>query len=106
MKRDFEPNGYPYYKYMLCYVDNLLHIGFNPKEDMDALNIIYRLKGGFGPYNQYLGANTEKLQSENGLVVCPTNCVGCLKCAIYNVNNSIGVDKMTLNNYGYGNRSY
>ena len=32
--REFEPNGDPYYKYMLCYVDDLIHIGFNPKEDM------------------------------------------------------------------------
>ena len=31
MKWDFKPNGYPYYKYMLCYVDEFLHIGFNPK---------------------------------------------------------------------------
>ena len=38
MKRDFNPNGYPYYKYMLCYVDDLLHISFKPREDMDALN--------------------------------------------------------------------
>ena len=42
---------------MLCYVDDLLHIGFNPKEDMDALNIIYQLKENFGPPDQYLGAN-------------------------------------------------
>ena len=44
MKRYFKPNGDPYYKYMLYYVDYLLYIGFKPKEDMDALNIIYRLK--------------------------------------------------------------
>ena len=49
MKRDFHPNGDPYYKYMLCYFDDLLHIGFNPKEDMDALNMIYRLNEGFVP---------------------------------------------------------
>ena len=34
MKRDFNTNGDPYYKHMICYVDDLLHIGFNPKEDM------------------------------------------------------------------------
>ena len=49
MKWDFKPNGDPYYKYMLCYVDDLIHIGFNPKEDMDVLNMIYRLNEGFGP---------------------------------------------------------
>ena len=44
MKRDFNPNGDPYYKYMLCYFDDLLHIGFNTKEYMDVLNMIYRFK--------------------------------------------------------------
>ena len=49
MKRDFKPNGEPYYKYMICYVDDLLHIGFKPKEDTAVLNTIYRLNEGFGP---------------------------------------------------------
>ena len=26
MKRDFKPNGVPYYKLMICYVDDLLYI--------------------------------------------------------------------------------
>ena len=66
MKQDFKPNLDHYYKYMLLYVDDLLHIGFNPKEDMDALNMIYRLKEVFGPPDQYLGAKVEKLQLEGG----------------------------------------
>ena len=61
-KRDFDPNGDPYYKYMLCYVDDLLHICFTPKEDMYTLNIIYWLTEGFGPPDRYLGANVEKVQ--------------------------------------------
>ena len=47
MKRDFNTNEDLYYEYMLCYVDDLLHIDFNTKEDMDALNIIYQLKYSF-----------------------------------------------------------
>ena len=82
MKRDFKPNGDPYYKYMLCYVDDLLHIGFKPKEDMDALNMIYWLKEGFGPPDRYLGANVEKVQTKDGRVVCSTNSVDYLKSAI------------------------
>ena len=61
MKQDFKTNGYPYYKYMLHYVDDLLYIFFKPKEDMDALNTIYRLKKGFGPPYRYLGVNVEKV---------------------------------------------
>ena len=49
MKRDFNTNGDPYSKYIICYGDDLLHIGFKPKEDMDALNMIYWLKESFGP---------------------------------------------------------
>ena len=41
MKRDFKPNGYPYYKYIIFHVDDLIHMVFKPKEYMDALNMIY-----------------------------------------------------------------
>ena len=57
MKQDFNPNVDPYYKYMLFYVDEFLHIYFKPKEDMDALNMIYCLNEGFGPPDQYLHTN-------------------------------------------------
>ena len=82
MKRDFKPNGDPYYKYMLCYVYDLIKICFKPKEDMDALNMIYWLKEGFGPLERYLGANVEKVQLKDGRVVCSTNCVDYLKIEI------------------------
>ena len=49
IKLYFNPNKDPYCKYILCCVDDLTHIGFNPKEDMDALNLIYRLRGSFEP---------------------------------------------------------
>ena len=66
MKQDFNPNGDSYYKYMLCYFDDLLCIGFKPKEDMDALNIIYLLKEGRGTPDRYIGANVEKVQFKDG----------------------------------------
>ena len=66
MNQDFKPNGDPYYKYMLCYVDDLLHIVFNPNEDMDEFNMIYQLKEGFGPLDRYLGANFDKVQLKDG----------------------------------------
>ena len=61
MNQEFKPNGDPYYKYMLCYVDDLIHKGFKQKEHMDALNMIYKLMEGFGPPDQYLGANVEEV---------------------------------------------
>ena len=91
---------------MIYYVDDLLHICFKPKEDMYTLNMIYWLKEGFGIPDQYLGANVEKVQLKDGPVVCSTNCVDYLKRYIENVDNSLGVDKTSLNNYGDGHRSY
>ena len=72
---------------MLCYVDYLLHIGFKPKEDTNALNVIYWLKEGCGPPEQYLGANVEKVQFKDGRVVWSANCVDYLNSSIENVDN-------------------
>ena len=74
---------------MLCYVDELLHICFKPKEDMDTLNMIYRLREGFGSSDRYLGANVEKAQLKDGRVVWSTNCFDYLKSTIENVENSL-----------------
>ena len=73
---------------------------------MDALNMIYCLKEGFGPPDQYLGANIEKLKLKYGQVVWSTNCVDYLNSAIKNVDNSLGVDNTALKNYVDGHRPY
>ena len=73
---------------------------------MNTLNMIYRLKEGFGTPDRYLGENVEKVQLKDGQFVWSTNCVDYLKSAIDNVDNSLGVDNMALNNYGDGNRPY
>ena len=106
MKKEFNPNVDPYYKYMIYYVDYFLHIGFNPKGYMYALNMIYQLKEGFGSPGRYLGANVEKLQLKGGQVVCSTNCVDYLKSATKNVDNLLGVDKTALKNYVDGDKPY
>ena len=106
MKRNSNPNGDPYYNYMLCYVDDLLQVGFKPKEDIYALNIICWLKDLFVPPDQYLGANGDKVQLKDGQVVWSTNCVDYLKIAIENVYDLLGLDNTALNNYGDGHRPY
>ena len=91
---------------MLCYVDDLFHIGFNTKEDMDTLNLIYWLKEGFGSPDQYLCVNVEKIQLKDELIVWFTKFVDYLKSAIKNVNNSIEEDKAVLNKYDDSHRTY
>ena len=60
---------------MIWCVDDFLNIGFNPKEYMDALNVIYPLKEGFGTPDQYLRENVEKVQLKCVQVLLSTNCV-------------------------------
>ena len=67
---------------------------------MIALNMIYQLMEGFGPSDQYLGANVDNEQLEDRQVVWSTNCIDYLKITIGNVNNSLGVDNTEFNNYG------
>ena len=68
--------------------------------------MIYRLKGGFGPPDRYLGANVEKVQLKDGRVVWSTNCVDYLKSEIENFDNSLGLDKKAVKNYVDGHRPY
>ena len=105
-KRYFKPNVEPSYKYMLCYVGDFLHIYCKPKEDMDGLNVIYRLNEGFVSPNRYLGVNVDKVQLKNGRVVCSNKCVDYLKSAIENFDDSLGVYKTALKNYLNDHRPY
>ena len=51
-----------YYKYMLVYVDDMLHLAKDAQEDMLRLNQVYRFKEGSGPPDRYIGANVDKFQ--------------------------------------------
>ena len=68
IKQACKRNGEPYCKYMLIYVDDVLHIAENPKEDMAKLGRAYRLKDNVGPPDRYLVGNVEKAQTNDGSV--------------------------------------
>ena len=55
-------NGTVYCKYMLVYVNDVLHLAKDSQEDMFSLNQVYRVKEGFGPPDIYLGATVDKVQ--------------------------------------------
>ena len=73
---------------------------------MDDLNLISQLKEGFVPHYQYLCSNVEKVKLEDGRVFCSASCVYYLNIVIENVNNALGVNNKSLNNYECGNRTY
>ena len=65
-KLDVNSSGDQYYKYMLVYVDTIIHLAHDLKEDMYALNCTYALNENIvGPPKRFLEANVEKLRMDN-----------------------------------------
>ena len=52
--------GFEYYAYVLVYVDDVLVVSHTPKETMEALSRLFRLKDGFAPPTRYLGATIKR----------------------------------------------
>ena len=78
-------SGEDYYKYMLLYVDNILHLVYDPKDNINALNSTYILKEYSGGWPKiYIGANIDKVQIDNGMKCWSINCVDCLQVDIKN----------------------
>ena len=61
IKRATTENSTTYYKYVLVYFDDVLHLSKDAQEDMLKLNRVNLLKEGFGPPYRYLGANVNEL---------------------------------------------
>ena len=86
MKPDIKENGDLYYRYLLVHVDDVLSIGENAESPIQMLGKVFKLKeGSVGPPDRYLGANIEKLQTEDGRDIWSFNCKDYLKGAIERV---------------------
>jgi hypothetical protein len=55
-------DNFEYYEYVLVYVDDLLVLSHQGEKTMKALEEYYRLKDGFAPPTQYLGAEVKQWQ--------------------------------------------
>ena len=75
IKRETTDKGTSYYKYMLVYVGNLLHLAKYAQEHMLNINQVYLLKGGFEPPDIYLCANVDKVQSYYRRAIWSMTCV-------------------------------
>ena len=106
LKKEHRPDGSVTWKYMLVYVDDILHVAKDPTVDMTRLNQVYRLKDGVGPPDRYLGANVNKVQLSDGSMCWSMTCVDYLKGAIENVNNMLQDSDSALKNCGDGRRPY
>ena len=55
-----KPDGFPYYEYVLVYVDDLLVLSHQGHKTMKALEEFYRLKDGYASPSRYLGAEVKQ----------------------------------------------
>ena len=99
-------NGTAYYKYMLVYVDDVIHLAKDLQEDMLRLNQVYRLEEGFGTPYIYLRANVDKLQLEYGRSVWSVTCIEYLCGDIKNVYLIPEGNTEALKSFGYGHCPY
>ena len=61
MKANTKPDGFKYWEYVLCYVDDVLVISHDPQKVMDYLNSRYTMKeGSVKEPDEYLGAQIRK----------------------------------------------
>ena len=101
MKAKTKPNGDEYYSYVLVYVDDVLHLDFEPQLFMKQLEEQYRLKDGAEVPKRYLGANIDKVQLQDGTIAWSMSSYEYVKSAINNLEQQLERDKAPpLKTYG------
>ena len=61
MRKNVKPDGFLYWEYVLCYVDDVLCLSHDPKRIMDQLHSVYTLKeGSVGEPTEYLGCGIKR----------------------------------------------
>ena len=61
-------DGFKYYEYILCYVDDVLWISDDPMTTMEGIQMQLKLKGdNIEPHDMYLGADLTKMHNESNL---------------------------------------
>ena len=66
MRPGMKPGNVKYWGYVLCYVDDVLSINFDPMSTMKGIKAKFKLKGDkIEEPDTYLGANISKMDNEN-----------------------------------------
>jgi hypothetical protein len=90
-KAETRPNdGFKYYSYLLCYVDDVLCIHHDAVEQIRAIDKQFPLKKtSVGDPDIYLGAKLRKVVLENGVKAWSMSPSKCVQEAVSNVKNYI-----------------
>ena len=79
-------NGFKYWEYILCYVDDVLILSHQPLHSIDAIKVVFKLKDDKAEKPEmYLGAQIEEVTSNEGTKCWTMSSVKHLKAAVDNV---------------------
>ena len=68
MRPAVKPNGYQYWEYVLCYVDDILCISHKPEETMKGIQSDFKLKDDkLEEPTYYLVATVSKIRNTDGV---------------------------------------
>ena len=82
-------DGFEYYEYVLCYVDDILAISHKVKDDLKAVQAIFKLKDDkIEPPDMYLGATLSVMEDDGIQGWCMTS-DKYVKAAVENVEQEL-----------------
>ena len=89
-------DGFEYYEYILCYVDNILAISHKEKDVLKAVQGIFKLKDDkIEPLDMYLGA-TLSIMEDDGVQGCCMTSDKYVKAAVENAEQELGTVNQQL----------
>jgi hypothetical protein len=90
-------DGFKYYEYILCYVDDVLCISDNPMETMKGIQRVFKLKDDkIEEPEDYLGMGIKKMTNENGTVCWAIDSEKYCKAAVRNVEEKLAKEGKRL----------
>jgi len=90
LRPDRKADGFAYYEYVLCYVDDVLVISANPQITIDGLEDVFKLKGGKAETPEmYLGASLAFVDTPTGGKCWSISAEKYVKTAVENVENKL-----------------
>ena len=81
-----KPDGFEYYEYILCYIDDVLYISHNQRKSMKRIQEYFKLKDNkIEPPGIYLGDTLDTMKLESGKYCWTMSPEKYMKAAVTNV---------------------
>jgi hypothetical protein len=86
LKADVHPDGEPYYRYIILYVDDCLSIGLDAAKELEKLDHYFQMKpGSIGDPDVYLGTKIKPMTLPNGVVAWACSASKYVQEAVANI---------------------